>query len=35
MDFEVPIDPGYQLSAQDTLVSPFLFGLGAGKDDRP
>jgi len=29
------LDPRYQLSVQDTIVSPFLFGLGGGKDDRP
>ena len=35
MDFEVPIDPRYKPGIYDALVGPFLFSLGAGKDDRP
>ncbi len=35
MDFQVPIDQRYQPGVYDALVSPFLFSLGAGKDDPP
>jgi hypothetical protein len=35
MNIEVPIDPRYQPGIYYAFISPFLFGLGGGKDNPP